>query len=506
MTKAISSVILTRVSTREQEEGYSIDAQIHRLQEYCKRKNLRVIETFKIIESSTICHRKQFMEIIKFAKKQKEPIAIVADKVDRIQRSFQEYPILDPLIKEGKIELHFNTEGYVIHKDSISQERLMWSIGVVMAQSYVDSMRDNINRAIAQKLRNGEWISKAPIGYKNIRKEGGRGDIVIDQERAPLVRQLFEYYATGNYSMLEMMRYARSIGLRNSAGKQKDLTKSHIHKMLQNPFYHGIMRIESMKQELPHRYEPIIDRNLFDHCQEVMHGRTRNRSCYRGKDFVFRGMLRCAVTDRMITAETHTKKYANGNTGQWTYLAAFNPKEPTKKLWVREDEILAEVESILEKMSVKNEAILNNIMQYIRKSHLEKKLYHREQTATLKNEHTQIEDKIDTLVDLLMDKVIDKEEFEVKKKRLKDRQYQIDDLIRSFDEADDAFNEKLLNLVELAARAISHFKGSDITRKRELLNFIFQNLRLRGKKLEYTMRSPFKEFAEASKIEEWSGR
>jgi site-specific DNA recombinase len=208
----------------------------------------------------------------------------------------------------------------------------------------------------------------------------------------------------------------------------------------------------------------------------------------------------------MITAETHTKKYANGGTGQWTYLASFEPENPTKKIWVREDEVLAEVESTLEGMSIKNEAILSNIMQYIRKSHEEKKLYHREQTANLKKEHTQIEDKIDTLVDLLMDKVIDKEEFEVKKKRLKDRQYQIDDLIRSFDEADDAFNEKLLNLVELAARAISHFKGSDIPRKMELLNFIFQNLSLRGKKLEYTMRSPFKEFAEASKIEEWSGR
>jgi site-specific DNA recombinase len=189
-----------------------------------------------------------------------------------------------------------------------------------------------------------------------------KSTIVIDTERAPLVRQLFEHYATGNYSMLEMMRFARSIGLRNSAGKQKDLTKSHIHKMLQNPFYHGIMRIESMKQELPHRYEPIIDKNLFDHCQEVMHGRTRNRSCYRGKDFVFRGVLRCAVTGRMITAETHTKKYANGRTGQWTYLGSFEPENPTKKIWVREDEVLAEVKSILEGMSIKNEAILSNIM------------------------------------------------------------------------------------------------------------------------------------------------
>lgn len=103
-----------------------------------------------------------------------------------------------------------------------------------------------------------------------------------------------------------------------------------------------------------------------------------------------------------------------------------------------------------------------------------------------------------------MEKVIEKQEFEVKKKRLKDRQYQIDELIRSFDEADDSFNDRLMNLVELASSAVNHFRTSDIFGKRELLNFIFQNLSLRGKKLEYTMRSPFKEFAEVSKIEEWS--
>ncbi len=45
MTKEISNknmkaVILARVSTQEQTQGHSIEAQIDRLREYCKRKNL----------------------------------------------------------------------------------------------------------------------------------------------------------------------------------------------------------------------------------------------------------------------------------------------------------------------------------------------------------------------------------------------------------------------------------------------------------------------------------
>jgi hypothetical protein len=37
-------------------------------------------------------------------------------------------------------------------------------MGVIMAQSYVDSMRDNIRRAIDQKIRNGEYTGLAPLG------------------------------------------------------------------------------------------------------------------------------------------------------------------------------------------------------------------------------------------------------------------------------------------------------------------------------------------------------
>ena len=89
------AVILARVSSKEQEEGYSIDAQKHRLEQYCLRKNLQVLKAFEITESSTTGDRKKFMEMIAFVKKQKQPVAIVADKVDRVQRSFREYPLLD---------------------------------------------------------------------------------------------------------------------------------------------------------------------------------------------------------------------------------------------------------------------------------------------------------------------------------------------------------------------------------------------------------------------------
>ena len=76
--------------------------------------------------------------------------------------------------------------------------------------------------------------------------------------------------------------------------------------------------------------------------------------------------------------------------------------------------------------------------------------FHRKQTAMLKKEHTEIEDKLDRLLDLMMDSSITKEEFEAKKRKLKDRQYDIGELIKSLDEAEDTFTKRLICLINLA--------------------------------------------------------
>jgi hypothetical protein len=80
-----------------------------------------------------------------------------------------------------------------------------------------------------------------------------------------------------------------------------------------------------------------------------------------------------------------------------------------------------------------------------------------------------------------MDKGLDKDEFEAKKKKIKDRWYEIDELIHSFDEVDDKFSRCLIDLINITTGALDDFKCLDVTRKRELLNFVFQNLQLRGK-------------------------
>ena len=58
-------------------------------------------------------------------------------------------------------------------------------------------------------------------------------------------------------------------------------------------------------------------------------------------------------------------------------------------------------------------------------------------------------------------------------------------------------------LLELSSRAKIIFKGSTAAQKREIVGFVFQNLTLTGRKLTYTLRSPFAEFAQCENIDQW---
>ena len=48
----MKAVILARVSTEMQEDGFSLDAQLDRLRNYCLNRNLEVLKEFTFVESS----------------------------------------------------------------------------------------------------------------------------------------------------------------------------------------------------------------------------------------------------------------------------------------------------------------------------------------------------------------------------------------------------------------------------------------------------------------------
>jgi site-specific DNA recombinase len=507
--KATKAIILARVSSKEQEEGYSIDAQVYRLEEYCLRKGLELLKIFKFSESSTVGNRKKFLEAIDFAKKQKEIIAVVTDKVDRLQRNNKETPLLNDLIEREKIELHFYTENCIMHKYSTSQEKMVWNMFVMMAQNYVDSLRDNVNRSIAQKLRMGEWISAAPIGYLHInngsKHDRGKNEIVVDKMRAPLVRRLFEEYATGAYTLGQMVKKIKEWGLRNSRGNHGYLCLSHVHSIIQNPFYYGVMRVQKTGKDYPHIYQAIISKELFDQCQKIRLGWNKKPFKWGGKEFIFRGLIKCATTGRVVTAEIKKKKYGSGKVDEWTYLRCWNPENPERYIYVKEDKIIEEVQKIFDEMYLEPE-LLEKAIATIRSSSDAEKDYYKEKIKEIQTEQEKINKRLNRLTDLFLDGEFGENEYKEKRKELEQKR---DDLLKELESnnrADNNFAECLISTLQLASKAGETFRGSDDEEKRKLINLVFQNLELKGHKLIYTLRPPFDAFVKTAENGEWCTR
>ncbi len=224
---------------------------------------------------------------------------------------------------------------------------------------------------------------------------------------------------------------------------------------------------------------------------------------YRGKEFLFRGLLTCKATGNLVLSDTKVKKYPSGKESEWTYLIAHDPKNPKKKVWVREDKIIKQLEEVLKNLAIKDEKILKQTMDYLTTVNDGKKHEFNREVGALKQEHADIQNKLDRLIDLLADGVLTKEEFLTKKNKYKERQHELTELLQTYDKVDDKFSKKLADLINITHSAYNTFKGSTISEKRQLLKFMFSNLFLNHSKLEYTLAFPFCELAKLTNCTTW---
>jgi len=86
---------------------------------------------------------------------------------------------------------------------------------------------------------------------------------------------------------------------------------------------------------------------------------------------------------------------------------------------------------------------------------------------------------------------ITQDEYDKKAYELKQRQYELADRLKRVTEADESYSITLITLLNLCSRAPELFESSKVEQKRQLINFLLSNLKLRDKNLEFTLKKPF---------------
>jgi len=135
----------------------------------------------------------------------------------------------------------------------------MLNITFGQSKYYIDSLSENIRREHRAKLRRGIFPGFAPLSYLNNHRTR---DIDIDPEKAPLVRKGFELYATGKYTLKQIARTLKDLGLRSYKGNV--LAVSCVQRILSKSFYYGIFKFKGETHQGTH--EPLVSKKLFDEC------------------------------------------------------------------------------------------------------------------------------------------------------------------------------------------------------------------------------------------------
>ena len=476
----MKAIILTRVSTKMQEEGLSLLAQNNRLQDYADRKELEVIKTFEIIESSTHGERKQFVEMINFCKKQKGTIAIIADTVDRVQRSFKESVLLDELMRKDKIELHFYREGMVLNSKSTSVDSMRGDFSVMGAKAYVLQSAENVRRSNEQKNKNGEITGMAPLGYENYVDERGKKFVRPKEPDATIIKKMFEMYSLGNTSVAELAHYANIMGLKSRKGTP--ISVNSIYFMMDNTFYYGEMR--TIRGVMPHIYKPLISKELWDLCQEQKALRAGNVGKYSQKPVVFKGMVRCGITGRTCPCEF--KK------GKFSYIVCWMNNKT--RSYIREEYIIKQISSILNRIRLPNNVIIE-LQKELKSSKASEKKFYAQEIKKLRAEQDKLKEKLNNLFDLRLDGELDRESFDTKRNEIQVKMNRLKNKVSAHEKADKNFDETILGLLDIATQAGYVFeKSNNLELKRLLLKFVFESLTLTEGELTYKLRFPFNEF------------
>ncbi len=463
-------VLYARVSSKEQErEGYSIPAQKKLLHSYAQKYSYEVVREFIDVETAKQSGRTQFNNMVVFLDENPEVRIILCEKTDRLYRNFKDYVTIDEL----DVTLIFVKEGSLLNRHSRSHEKFIHGIKVLMAKNYIDNLSEETRKGLLEKAEEGEFPAYAPLGYLHDKIDK---TIQLDKERASIIREMFELYATGKYSIRRLQRYVTEQGLLSRRGNI--VSRSSVAEMLKNPFYYGDF-IWNGKQ-YHGKHPPIIDKVLFDRVQAVINNKNHTRASVRG--FAYTGLLRCAECDCSITAEI--KK------GRYIYYHCTFDKGKCGGSYVREEELERQFGEIFKEFEF-SQVVFDWTKEALRLSQQEKAEFHRKAIEKLNAKYFKLQNRIDQIYLDKLDGEIAESFYRKHVNQWREEQKHIQEQIRQHQKADENYIEEGIKLLEIAKNAYRFFKGKSKAERAELIRFILPDSKLRNGKIEPAFRPPF---------------
>ena len=481
----IPAFAYARVSSREQErEGYSIPAQRKLLSGYARVRGFSTKHEFIDIESAKNPGRKEFTKMLRLLEADETCRVVMVEKTDRLYRNRADALAFEALIKKRGVEIHLVKEGRVISKESRSQDKFMHDIHVAVAKHYVENLKEEVKKGMREKAEQGIYPGRSPIGYRN---NSATRAIDVDPERAPMVRSIFELYATGEHSLITLRKAVlNELGLR--------LARSYFETILKNRFYLGYFVWQGVEYKGTH--EPLISTQLFDQVQDVFAG--RNKPKHRKHAFAFAGLLKCAHDGCTVTAERQKGKYV--------YYRCSHGRGKCSLPYMREQDVSDRMGDVLKDICVPEE-VTDTIVASLDSDRARADSERQKRMEATKQRLAVLRTRMDQIYDDKLDGKIDDEFWARKMNEWREQERRLESEMSRLKlgiTQDSIFTVK--EILELANRAHFLYLTRNHAERAQLLKRVLLNCDTDGVSLWPIYRYPYDLISQRAKNQEWSGR
>lgn len=235
---------------------------------------------------------------------------------DRASRNEGDDTIINKLIRQGA-DIQFTLANY----SKTSSGELHMRIDGSFAYYHSRQTSEKVKLTIRNKREQGIYTARSPVGYIDT---GNMENKPIDPIRGPILKAMFERYATGQWSLADICVWATEQGFTMKPARRRrtederlaeeedevmikldpisrPATPNKISKMFRNRFYLGEMVGNYGTWIKSNSHEALVSKELFDKVQQVL--KKRYISVYNPQkiEYPMRGMIRCKGCNRIYT-------------------------------------------------------------------------------------------------------------------------------------------------------------------------------------------------------------
>jgi len=344
----IKYCLYARKSTEtEERQILSIDSQIKEMLQIAEKDGLEVVEIRRESHSAkNSSERPVFNSIIDDIRAGKFN-GVMAWAPDRLSRNAGDLGTLVDLMDQ-KLLIEIRTYGQRFINSP--NEKFLLMILCSQAKLENDNKSINVRRGLRARVEMGLWPTTAPTGYLNQKMMDKKCQVLVDPERAPVIKKMFERMAYEKYSGRKIYHWLR-FELNFRTQYNHHLSLSNIYLLLQNHFYYGTFEYpRGSGNWYAGKHEPIISKELFEQVQEQLKRNEINRET---REFAFTKLLICGLCGSGITAQEKYKKLKDGTMARYVYYACTRSRDlHCKNEYIREEELINKLLDMIDKIDM----------------------------------------------------------------------------------------------------------------------------------------------------------